>query len=268
MTISEFTISVVSVGHILILLTISKVLVKKDAASVIDYNRCSYRKGKRKSFLFYLWKELFVACYHSFFLWFSFLKECWTIEMCKQKWFWTWGTKSNNTIQIEIITNCSPKTIMILDSYYILMRDLVGGIWLELIDLWIYSYFSLICMTTFGINWDINESIPNKGLLSQKWLHLTGHFILQASFWMTFIYSLIIIMLFFFSQIFEVFHFCNCYWPIWTLVVMAQLKLSYTEYFTTSIDQEMAVLHSGSWNVEILLMQCTMQMKKTTLTKL
>jgi hypothetical protein len=49
---------------------------------------------------------------------------------------------------------------------------------------------------------------------------------------------------------------------------MAQLKLSYTEYFTTSIDQEMAVLHSGSWNVEILLMQCTMQMKKTTLTKL
>jgi hypothetical protein len=67
MTISEFTISVVSVGHILILLTISKVLVKKDATSVIDYNRCSYRKGKRKSFLFYLWKELFVACYHSFF---------------------------------------------------------------------------------------------------------------------------------------------------------------------------------------------------------
>jgi len=120
--------------------------------------------------------------------------------MCKQKWFWTWGTKSNNTIQIEIITNCSPNTIMILDSYYILMRDLVGEIWLELIDLWIYSYFSLICMTTFGINWDINESRPNKGLLSQKWLHLTGHFILQASFWMTFINSLIIITLFFFSN--------------------------------------------------------------------
>ena len=224
-------------------------------------------RGKGKVSCFTYGRSFLLHVIIVFFLWFSFLKECWTIEMCKQKWFWTWGTKSNNTIQIEIITNCSPNTIMILDSYYILMRDLVGEIWLELIDLWIYSYFSLICMTIFGINWDINESRPNKGLLSQKWLHLTGHFILQASFWMTFINSLIIITLFFF-QIVEVVHFCNWYWPIWTLVVMAQLKLSYTEYFTTSIDQEMAVLHSGSWNVEILLMQCTMQMKKTTLTKL
>ena len=48
---------------------------------------------------------------------------------------------------------------------------------------------------------------------------------------------------------------------------LVQLKLSYTEYFTTSIDLEMANWPSGSWNVETLSQQCSTQTKKTTLTK-
>lgn len=53
---------------------------------------------------------------------------------------------------------------------------------------------------------------------------------------------------------------------LWTWT-MVQLKLLYAEYFSTSIDLEMANWPSGSWNVQTLLQQCSMQMKKRILTK-